>query len=597
MPGPLWTLLHLATLFALFGGLTPVRASGDPAGSQARHTAPGHAPREVLVEFYPGVGSGARAALLHRFNHRRLPHPAGQRWTRVKIRAGQSMEAALQAYRGHFEVDSAQPNYRYQASAQPDDPRFDRQWALHNPTGRDLALAPAWDHVTDCSGVVVAVVDTGINYTHQDLAGNLWDGTPWGLPHHGKDFIDSDNDPMDLNGHGTHVAGTIGAVGNNARGVAGVCWQAELMAVRALGQDGIGTTADVLQGIEFAVAHGAEVVNLSFGGPHTDPLLAEAIRRARAQGVIVVTAAGNGGEDGVGDNNDAPGNVQNPCNLPPDNLLCVAALDRSYRLAPFSNFGPVSVDLGAPGTRIWSGETGRVVRDDFTQGWRFSETGRGWRPRECRLSGETLELLVNPPDWCAFGTYANRSDDRAYKRFDLSGALAARLGYRAIGDLEAGADTFRAHYKAAGGDPFRGGTRLHERTGSSGGRSNHLRGQLTGCLTATCTIGFQLASDRSGTGLGVGIWDLTIRTAERRSNRYTSKSGTSMAAPHVAGLAALVWAFNPRYTYRDVIRALRRGGKPVAALAGRTTTGKAADAVGALRYIHPPTGLTVTVVD
>ncbi len=118
--------------------------------------------------------------------------------------------------------------------------------------------------------MIVAVIDTGVNYNHEDLADNMWDGSASGYNYHGYDFVNSDYDPMDFNGHGTHVAGIIGAVGNNGKGVTGVCWNVKIMAVRVLNAVGEGTTANIVSGINFAVSRGAKVINMSLGGNLSD---------------------------------------------------------------------------------------------------------------------------------------------------------------------------------------------------------------------------------------------------------------------------------------------------------------------------------------
>ena len=119
-----------------------------------------------------------------------------------------------------------------------------------------MDIEAAWDYITDCSSMTVAVVDSGVNYNHTDLASNMWNGGA-SFPNHGFNFVNNNNDPMDRNGHGTHVAGIIGAIGNNSLGTTGACWKASIMAVRVLDAAGSGTTATVISGVNFAVANGA----------------------------------------------------------------------------------------------------------------------------------------------------------------------------------------------------------------------------------------------------------------------------------------------------------------------------------------------------
>jgi subtilisin family serine protease len=215
-------------------------------------------------------------------------------------------------------------------------------------------------------------------------------------------------------------------------------------------------------------------------------------------------------------------------------------------------------------------------------------------------------VLVNPADWCSFGTYAANVDDKVYKEFDLSdvsGADAATVEYLALVDTEINFDYFRTAYKNDGGDPFTGGTQLQASSGSNYYDTEPnwnpaipwvFQHDLAGCLTANCSIGFQLESDDSEEYEGIGVLNyLIIDALELGANKYRLLNGTSMATPHVTGIAALVRAYNPDYTYADTVAAIKQGGENVKALATRTSTGKAANAMGSLSYINPPTGVAV----
>jgi subtilisin family serine protease len=406
-----------------------------------------YVPGEVLVKFKPTAGTRGRMASTAARGHAVLANLNLPGWAQVKVGAGQTVEAALTAYRDDPEVEYVQPNYVYRAAAAPNDSQYGQIWAFKNvgqtvatgtyvpnagAAGNDMNIEPAWGRITDCSSAVVAVLDSGVDYTHEDLAANMWNGGS-SFPNHGHDFVDNDNDPMDPNGHGTHVAGIIGAVGDNGTGTTGVCQKASVMAVRVLNATGSGTTATAVQGIRFAVAHGARVINMSFvGGGPFDPLFSDAVTSAQDGDVVVVVAAGNETNDV-----DAAIGARYPCNFIQPNLVCVAALDQNYALASFSNWGATSVDVGAPGTNILS-------------------------------------------------TWA----------------------------------------------------------------------------------GAQLSN--------------TI-------------DGTSMASAEVAGLASMLRAFNPQYTFIDTVNAIKSGGRSVPALAGRTASGKAADVMSSLGYINPPTAVTATV--
>ena len=427
----------------------------------------------------------------------------------------------------------------------------------------------------------------------------MWDGSASGYPNHGYDFVDNnDNDPIPEGGsehHGTHVAGTIGAIGNNAA-TTGVCWNASIMSVRVLDETGSGNTADIIAGTEFAADNGAAVINMSFGAEQPldppsppDPLFSGAITYAQDRDAVVVVAAGNGGLDGVGDDNDTS-TMFYPCNFTQDNLICVAALDQAYALTTFSNYGATSVDVGAPGANILSSYPGYSTMEAFASGWTL--TGN-WTITDCD-GFFSFNILVNPIDWCAFGNYPINADDRAYKNHDLTGVDAASITYGALLELGTG-DYFESAYDPTGNDPFDGSNdvQLDSVTGYSELVAYH---DLSGCLTSTCAIGFRLQSDgvTATDEYGIAIPPMYIDSLVIGSNITALGNGTSMASPHVAGIAAMVRAYNPDYSYSDTVAAIKGGGESVSALTDITSTGRAANAMGSLAYINPPTGISIT---
>jgi len=573
-----------------------------------------YVPGEVLVKFKPSAVAQARAASVAGLGHAVLADLDQSGLVQVKLGAGQTMEAALDSYKNDPNVEYAQPNYIYRASVAPNDTQYGQLWAFKNTgqtiananispasgtSGDDIHIEPAWGQITDCSSVIVAVVDTGVNYNQEDLAANMWNGSGSGFPNHGNDFVDIDNDPMDLNGHGTHVAGIIGAVGNNAKGTTGVCWMASIMAVRVLDASGVGSTASITQGVNFAVTNGAKVINMSLGGGGNDPAFSNAITNAQNNNVVVVVAAGN---DGV--NNDLTGNAIFPCNFTQPTLICVAALDSNFALMSFSNFGATSVDVGAPGTNILSTFVGATatISDNFGRpgALNWTTSGGGWANGTLGLdvsgtnfvAGATFSALLNPTTYPT-GAYANSADNRVYKTFDLSGVNAASLNFFAQIDIAA-SDALNINFKAAGGDPFVGGVQLAGGPGTTGGIAG-LSFDLSPCIGATCSVGFQLTSNASITAKGAGIVRFRIDTLTLNTTTYQIDTGTSMATPMVAGLAAMLRAYNPQFTFTDTVNAIKNAGKSLPALAGKTTTGKAIDVISSLAYINPPTGLSASV--
>ena len=259
----------------------------------------------------------------------------------------------------------------------PDDPMFGSLWGLNN-TGQDAGTADAdidapeaWQTTTGSDDVVVAVIDSGIAYAHPDLAANMWhnpgeiagngrddDRNGFVDDVYGYDFANNDANPLDDNGHGTHVAGTIAAVADNGVGVAGVAWHAKLMAVKYLGAGGSGPTSDAVRALNYVVAMrragvNVRVANASWGGAGFDPALSEALAALQQADVLFVAAAGNGGADQRGDDNDyVPPHY--PSSYPHPNIVAVAATDRNDARTPWTNYGANAVDLAAPGSSILS---------------------------------------------------------------------------------------------------------------------------------------------------------------------------------------------------------------------------------------------------
>jgi subtilisin family serine protease len=305
------------------------------------------------------------------------------------IRSDRFDAATLVSYfRGAPGVEYAEPNYVVYAIATPDDPGFPGLWGLLNtglalPTngtpGADIDATLAWNITTGSASNVVGVVDTGVDYNHRDLVGNIWTAPssftvniggqnitcPAGS--HGFNAITNSCDPMDDHDHGTHVSGTIGAHGDNAKGVTGINWTASIMGLKFLNATGSGSSVGAINAIDFAIqaqqifgaAANLRVLSNSWGGGGFSQTLLNKINDANNANMLFVAAAGN-----TGSNNDVT--PQYPSNYNAPNVVAVAATDNNDLRASFSNYGATTVDLGAPGVYVLS-----TIRSSSSNGYAF----------------------------------------------------------------------------------------------------------------------------------------------------------------------------------------------------------------------------------
>lgn len=287
-----------------------------------------------------------------------------------------NVDSVVNEYRALPEVEYAEPNVEISLDhtsankhLHADDPRFTDQWALANDgqkggkAGADISAMQAWATTTGSEDVVVAVLDSGVDYNHEDLVNNIWQ-RPEQIQAfrdeqagviddiHGYDAIDNSGDPFDQNGHGTHCAGIIGAEGGNNIGIAGVNWKVKIMALKFMNAGGFGTAKDAIEAINYAIDRkkagvNVRVISASWGSVLRSRALEDVIRKANDAGILFVAASGNSSVD-----TDRRPHFPASFNLP--NVIGVAALDRNDQLAPFSNYGARSVQLAAPGKDILS---------------------------------------------------------------------------------------------------------------------------------------------------------------------------------------------------------------------------------------------------
>ena len=303
--------------------------------------------------------------------------------TLVRLPKGTSVTEAMTQFAACGDVLYAEPNYRYKLHRVPADPNYPKQWDMDN-TGQageradaDIDAPEAWDIHTGVKGFLIAILDTGVDTTHPDLALNLWmnqqemfgkpnvddDGNGQADDFYGWDFIGNKSDPVDDVYHGTYVAGIIGAFANNMMGIAGVNWTISMIVCKVADKDGVKLDAAVAA-VQYATACGAKVINASWGGHEYSKSLKDAIEAAGKKGVLFVASAGN---DSV--NNDKV--PVYPASYDCDNILSVMATDSNDQIAWPSNYGPKSVDIAEPGLNVLSTtpmkETPSMTADGVTK--------------------------------------------------------------------------------------------------------------------------------------------------------------------------------------------------------------------------------------
>ena len=320
---------------------------------------------EILVKFTAGTNDSSITKLNRGIGASVIEKLGDLRWQRMKLPPGLSVDDAIAKYSKQQSVEAVQPNFYYHLLATPDDPLFGNLYGMAK-----ISAPAAWDLTTGSSAVIVADIDTGMRYTHEDLAPNVWinpgeienngiddDGNGFVDDYHGYDFRFNDPDPIDEHGHGTHTAGTIGAAGNNLLGVVGVSWNVKIMAIKIYSSSGSDSSSAILINaynyVRMMKNRGVNirVTNNSYGGcPEacgSDVATRDALDALGEAGVLNVFAAGNGSDD-----NDTHPSYPVSYDLP--SIIGVAASTSTDDRASFSNWGQHTVDLAAPGVGIWS---------------------------------------------------------------------------------------------------------------------------------------------------------------------------------------------------------------------------------------------------
>jgi subtilisin family serine protease len=584
-------LLTLATTSTCFANPITRTSAAQPAGQAPGGIVPGR----LIVRLVPGADlaqvRAVAADIGGRLDHR-LPLQGARL---IALPAGADpRRAALRMERAPA-VLYAEPDQYIQFRAIPNDPLFARQWALRNSgqrlramrglPGADVDAPGAWDLSVGSPSVVVADVDTGVDFQHPDLAANIWtnpgevpenhvddDGNGLTDDIHGWDWAEADHIPDDSRGdsqgHGTQTSSVIAAAGNNGVGIAGLNWDMSLMPLRA------GTLSDTISAFVYARDQGARVINFSAGFPFYSRALQDTIDNIAT--VMVVNAADNGGLDGEGDNSDRVRDF--PCKFGSPNLVCVAASDQRDRLTTFSNFGRSSVDLAAPGQNILTAFPGNAFSfelSEFFEGPLGRRFRSGGRHDHWGLTGKLGGSLTDS----VRGRYHNNTNSFVRsRRIDLRERRACELAFFLVHRLQKRFDRLVVEATRDG----RHWRRLGRFTGVRASDYHFLPMPRRFAGERRVRIRFRLKTDGSVRLDGIYIDDVQVSCITTRPT-YAFTEGTSSAAPYVSGAAALIWARYPAGSVAEVKARLLGNVDRIPSMAGKLATGGRLDVAAALR--------------
>ncbi len=542
-----------------------------------------YVPHEILIKFAPDTPVSEKEKMRGSLNATRLRTIRSIGVEHWSLPDNVTVRKAVDHLSGFGAVLKVEPNYLYSPQTVPNDSSFSRLWHLDNTgqtvngvsgtPGADISAVRAWDLERGSKHTVIAVLDSGVAFDHPDLTDNIWvnngeipdngrddDNNGYVDDVNGWDFVNSDNLPHDYSkdlytdGHGTHVAGIIAASGNNGQGVTGVLWSARIMPLQIFDLFQVDTfEAAVIQhiriisAIEYAVDNGARIINCSFGGPSATQFMYDVIDYANRNGVLVVAAAGNSGE-----NNDLTPSYPASYELP--NIIAVAATDQDDNLADYSNYGEQSVDLAAPGgsgiiPNIYSTTPPeRVVlfSDDFESGgdkWvtasNYEDWFIGYDSFHASYMLQSSSTYYSNNEYSYAETYQkiNAADCRGvHLQFDLSYFLETEYDYLYV-------------ERSVDGNNY---SIIDQITGYSG--ITLFREWESEAEFGEFYLRFRLSTDYSQVEEGVFIDNILVSGVPWHydGSEYNYKTGTSMSTPVVSGVAGLVWSRNSNLSHLQV---------------------------------------------
>ena len=561
----------------LFSAFLACAFQGSLAQSQTEEIVEG----EVFLTFREGVTTVEKSEVLKKYDLKLIKYYEFFGFGLYQTKMG-TLDV-IEKLEKEPSVIRAGPNHFRSANAAPNDPSYGSQWYLPKINWPD-----AWTQFTGTQNVIVAVVDSGVSKTHLQLNSALMTGSGE------RDYYDNDNDAEDGYGHGTLVAGIIAAKINDGSGVAGICPTAKILPFRVFNNAGKfaqATTSAIASSLTQAILSGAKVVNLSLGSAGYNINEWIAIDTCRDYGILVICAAGNGGSDSRGDNNDASPVYPASYNL--DNILAVAATDENDNLTYFSNFGASRVHLAAPGQQILGCDVARKIVYDWTfdfgsEGWMaYDGNGYGWiRTQAFAAYSGDAGITTYGSSGLYTGLYRGNSLMELFSPIiTLVGQKSCRLEVQLGGYL--GIDDYLSIETC--------GTDLSNQTfydflAGPGWNYSKVDRDVSVFDGQTGRAVIALYADLFGLGIfssgQVGIQGVRITALDQGASAGTaqrSNQGTSFSAPMVSGVAAMLFSQNPSLSCSQVRQIILDKTRKVAALNGKVSTGGVLDAGAALR--------------